>query len=98
LRVIEGVCFRGSFEFELFKSLLYHFAWFLAFYVICWLYSFFFFSMTLLSFSLTFGLLFVLHVSWIRNSNFVLFVVNVLIKGQIEKPSGMYLSLIVMSN
>jgi hypothetical protein len=54
--------------------------------------------MTLLSFSLAFGLLFVLHVSWIRNSNFVLFIVNVLIKGQIEKPSGMYLSLIVMSN
>jgi hypothetical protein len=30
----------------------------------------------------------VLHVSWIQNSNFVLFVVNVLIKGGIEKLSG----------
>jgi hypothetical protein len=34
------------------------------------------------------GLLAMLHVSWIWNSNFVLFVVNVLIKGEIEKPSG----------
>jgi hypothetical protein len=44
--------------------------------------------MTFLSFSLAFGLLAVLHVSWIRNLNFVLFVVNVLIHGEIEKPSG----------
>jgi hypothetical protein len=32
--------------------------------------------------------------SWIRDSNFVLFVVNGLIKGKIEKPSGQYLGLI----
>jgi energy-converting hydrogenase Eha subunit B len=32
--------------------------------------------------------------SWIRDSNFVLFVVNGLIKGEIEKPSGQYLGLI----
>jgi hypothetical protein len=32
--------------------------------------------------------------SWIRDSNFVLFVINGLIKGEIEKPSGQYLSLI----
>jgi hypothetical protein len=44
--------------------------------------------MTFLSFSLAFGLLVVLHVSWIQNSNFVLFVVNVIIKGEIDKPSG----------
>jgi hypothetical protein len=50
--------------------------------------------MTFLSFFLAFGLLSVLHVSLIRNSNFVHFVVNVLIKGEIEKPSGQYLSLI----
>jgi hypothetical protein len=50
------------------------------------------------SFSLAFGLLAVLHVSCIQNSNFVLFVINVLIKGEIEKPSGQYLGLIVMSN
>jgi hypothetical protein len=45
-------------------------------------------------FSLAFSLLAVLHVSWIQISNFVLFVVNVLIKGKIEKPSGQYFSLI----
>jgi hypothetical protein len=47
---------------------------------------------------MVFGLLAVLHMSWIRNSNFVLFVVNVLIKWEIEKPSGQYLGLIVMSH
>jgi hypothetical protein len=36
--------------------------------------------------------------SWIQNLNFVLFVVNALIKGEIEKPSGSYLGLIVMSH
>jgi hypothetical protein len=40
----------------------------------------------------------VLHESWIQNSNFVLFIVNVLIKVEIVKPSGQYLGLIVMSN
>jgi hypothetical protein len=47
---------------------------------------------------LAFGLLAMLHESWIWNSNFILFVVNVLINGEIEKPSGQYLGLIVMSN
>jgi hypothetical protein len=32
--------------------------------------------------------------SWIQNLNFVLFVVNGFIKGEIEKPSGQYLGLI----
>jgi hypothetical protein len=32
--------------------------------------------------------------SWIRNLNFVLFVVNILIMGEIEKPSGQFLGLI----
>jgi hypothetical protein len=54
--------------------------------------------MTFLSFSLSFGLLDVLHVSWIQNSNFVPFIVNVLIKWEIEKPSGQYLGLIVISH
>jgi hypothetical protein len=44
--------------------------------------------------SLSFGLLAVLHGSWIQISNFVLFIVNVLIKGEIEKLSGQYLGLI----
>jgi hypothetical protein len=36
--------------------------------------------------------------SWIQNLNFVLFVVNALTKGEIEKPSGQYLGLSVMSH
>jgi hypothetical protein len=49
--------------------------------------------MTFLSFSLAFGLLVVLH--GVLDSNFKLcaFVVNGLIKGEIEKPSGMLLGL-----
>jgi hypothetical protein len=36
--------------------------------------------------------------SWIQTSHVVLFVVNGLIKGEIEKPSGQFLGLIVMSH
>jgi hypothetical protein len=54
--------------------------------------------MSFLGFSLAFDLLVVLHVSWIQNLNFVFCVVNVLIKGEIEKPSNKYLGLIVMSH
>jgi hypothetical protein len=54
--------------------------------------------MTFLSFYLAFGLLAALHGYWIQILNFVLFVINVLIKGKIEKPSGQYLGLYVMSN
>jgi hypothetical protein len=54
--------------------------------------------MTFLSFSLAFGLLAVLH--GVLDSNFKLypFVVNGLIKGKIEKPSGQFFGLIVMSH
>jgi hypothetical protein len=54
--------------------------------------------MTFLSFSLAFGLLVVLH--GVLDSNFKLcaFVVNGLIKEEIEKPSGQFLGLIVMSH
>jgi hypothetical protein len=54
--------------------------------------------MTFLSFSWLFGLLAVLL--GILNSNFKLyvFVVNGLIKGEIEKSSGQFLSLIVLSH
>jgi hypothetical protein len=54
--------------------------------------------MTFLTFSLVFGLLAMLHVSWIKSLNFVFCVINVLIKGEIEKSSGQYLGMIVMSN
>jgi hypothetical protein len=50
-----------------------------------------------MSFCLTFGLLAMLHEFWIRNLNFVLFVINVLIKRKIEKPSGQFIGMIVMS-
>jgi hypothetical protein len=54
--------------------------------------------MILLSFSLVFGHLAVLY--GVLDSNFKLcaFVVNGLIKGEIEKPSGQFLGLIVMSH
>jgi hypothetical protein len=54
--------------------------------------------MTFLSFSLASGLLSVLHE--VLDSNFKLcaFVVIGLIKGEIEKPSGQFLGLIVMSH
>jgi hypothetical protein len=54
--------------------------------------------MTFLSFSLTSALLAVLH--GVLDSNFKLyaFVVNGLIKGEIEKPNGQFLGLIVMSH
>jgi hypothetical protein len=54
--------------------------------------------MTLLSFSLAFGHLAVLH--GVLGSRFKLcsFVVNGLIKGEIEKPSSQFLGLIVMSH
>jgi hypothetical protein len=54
--------------------------------------------MTFFSFYLAFGLTVVLYMSWIQNSNFVLFVINKLIKVEIEKPSGQYLNLVVMTN
>jgi hypothetical protein len=51
-----------------------------------------------LSFFLLFGLLAMLHK--VLDSNFKLcsFVFNELIKGEIEKPSGQFLGLIVMSH
>jgi hypothetical protein len=54
--------------------------------------------MTFLSFYWSFGLLAVLH--WILDSNFKLytFIVNGLIKGEIEKLSDQFLGLIVMSH
>jgi hypothetical protein len=54
--------------------------------------------MIFLNFYLAFGLLAVLHGSWIQNLNFVLVVVNVLIKGKIEKPNDQFIGLIVMSH
>jgi hypothetical protein len=65
--------------------------------VIHWLLRFFLLLDDLLEFFLTLGLLAVLH--GVLDSNFKLcaFVVNGLINGEIEKPSGQFLGLIVMS-
>jgi hypothetical protein len=54
--------------------------------------------MTFLSVFLGFDPLAVLHVSGIRNSNFVLFYCQCTDQGETEKSSGQYFGLIVMSN
>jgi hypothetical protein len=53
--------------------------------------------MTFLSFLLAFGLLAVLHAVLDSNLKLCAFIVNGLIKGEIDKPSGHFLGLIVMS-
>jgi hypothetical protein len=54
--------------------------------------------MSFLSFSLAFGHLAVLHGVLDLRFNLCAFVVNGLINGKIEKPSGQFLGLIVMSH
>jgi hypothetical protein len=54
--------------------------------------------MTLLSFSLASGLLVVLHEVLDSNFKRCALVVNGLIKGDIEKPSGQFIGLIVISH
>jgi hypothetical protein len=70
---------------------------FATFRAFCWSCGFSFFLMVFLSFLLAFGHLDMLH--GVLDSRFKLcsFVVNGLIKGEIEKPSGQFLGLIVMS-
>jgi hypothetical protein len=64
----------------------------------CLLLVFAVFYRTFLSFSLTFGLLATLNGVLDLNFNFVPFIVNGLIKEEIEKPSDQLLSLIVLSH
>jgi hypothetical protein len=54
--------------------------------------------MIYLSFSWLLGLLAVLHGFLDSNFKLCVFVINGLIKGEIEKPSGQFLVLIVMSH
>jgi hypothetical protein len=72
--------------------------WFAAFHAFCWYSGFSFFQMTLLGFLDFLGILAVLH--GVLDSNFKLcaFVVNVLIKGEIEKLSDQFLGLIVVGH
>jgi hypothetical protein len=89
--VLGGVCFRGSFVFELF------FAFSLVCYVSCHL-------LVLPFFLLLDDLLEVFFGLWSSScascglgfeiQTLCLCVVNVLIKGEIEKPSGQYIGLI----
>jgi hypothetical protein len=83
---------------ELFLALSYHFAWLCRFSFLLLAFAVFLLLDDLLELFLVFCLLVVLH--GILDSNFKLcaFVVNGLIKGEIEKPSGQFLSLIVMSH
>jgi hypothetical protein len=84
---------------ELFLARLCHFAWFCRFSCLLLAFTVFLFLDDLLELFLAFFcLLAVLH--GVLDSNFKLcaFVVNGLIKGEIEKPSGPFLGLIVMSH
>jgi hypothetical protein len=85
-----GFCF--GFELLLLFSLFCHFSCFLLAFMIFLLLDDF------LSFSLAFDHLVVLHGSWIQTLNFLFFVINGLIKGEIEKPSDQFLGLSVMSH
>jgi hypothetical protein len=97
--LILNFCLGLSFSCssELFLALLAILLGFAAFRACCWLLRLSFFQMTFLSFFDFLGLLAVFH--GVLDSNFKLcdFVVNGLIKGEIEKPSGQFLGLIVMS-
>jgi hypothetical protein len=88
-----------SCSFGLFLALLYHFAWFCRF--SCLLLAFVVFPLLDDLLKLFFGflsLLAVLHGVLDSNLKLCTFVVNGLIKGEIEKPSGQFLDLVVMSH
>jgi hypothetical protein len=88
-----------SYSSELFLVVSCHFAWFCHFSYLLLAFAVFLLLNDLLEpFLIFLGLLAVLHV--ILDSNFKLcaFVINGLIKGDIKKPSGQFLGLIVMSH
>jgi hypothetical protein len=98
LRVLGEFILRGvlvlSLSFEFFLA----FPWFAAFRAICWFCDFIFFNMTFLSFSWVFVFYLCLMCLGFKIQTLYFCVINVLNKGEIEKPSGQYLGLIVMSN
>jgi hypothetical protein len=73
-------------------------AWFAAFRAFCWLYGFFLLLDDLLELFTGFWSLAMLHGVLDLNFKLCAFVVNGLIKGEIEKPSGQFLDLILMSH
>jgi hypothetical protein len=93
----------GSFvsfcDFQLFLALLCHFS--LVYHFSCHLLALWFFLLLVDLLELFFGFWSSSCASRVLDSKFKLCafcVVNVIIKGEIEKPSGQYLGLIVMSN
>jgi hypothetical protein len=82
------------FIFEIFLPLLYHLALFYRFLCLLLVLRLFLLLDDILELFLAFGLLVCFMGSWIQNLNFLLFVVNELIKEEIEKLSGQYLCLI----
>jgi hypothetical protein len=84
-----------SCSFELILALIFHFAWLCRFSCLLLAFAFFLLLDDLLDFL---GFLAILH--GVLDSNFKLcaFVVNGLIKGEIEKPSDQFLGLIVISH
>jgi hypothetical protein len=102
--VLWRVDFTGAFALilslscssELFLALLCHFAWLYRFLCLLVAFAVFLLLDDLLELFRLFGLLAVLH--GVLDSNFKLcaFIVNGLIKAEIEKPSGPFLSLIMM--
>jgi hypothetical protein len=98
--MILSFCFRLSFSCssELFLALLCHFTWLCCFSCLLLAFVVFLLLDDLLELFLAFlGLLAVLHGVLDLNFKLCAFVVNGLIKGEIEKPSGQFLGLIVMS-
>jgi hypothetical protein len=83
---------------ELFLDLFYHFDWLCRFSCLLLAFAIFLLLDDLLELFLAFRSLAVLHGVSDLNFKTCAFVVNGLIKGQIEKPSGQFLGLIVMSH
>jgi hypothetical protein len=98
--LILSFCLGLSFSCssELFLALSCHFAWLCRLSCLLLAFAVFLLLVTFLSFFGFLGLLAVLHE--VLDSNFKLcaFVINGLIKGEIEKPSGQFLGLIMMSH
>jgi hypothetical protein len=87
-----------SCSFELFFALLCHFAWLCHFSFLLLAFPVFLLLDDPLEFFWLLGLLAVLHGVLDLNFKLCAFVVIELIKGEIEKPSGPFLDLIVMSH
>jgi hypothetical protein len=92
MRVLGELILEGVLSLSLILSFSFLFPWFCHFLCLLLALWFFLFLEDLLELFFHFwSSKYASWGSWIWNSNFVFFVVNVLIKGEIEKPSGQYL-------